>query len=233
MEKELNHWVALFMCKVERITPIHIYNLFNCEERTWRDWKIIRVLTMFFYRGFKPLDRLQVCRFISFFLEHAPDTPYYLTGARSNSFGVLLMWKGLLYTLKHVTKKYNVFFFIYFCRFREELPSWYSVRLTLVPPTTGLTNAPYNLFGSYYSVIFILNPIPARNFISKNFYHPYDDTTIYEEKPIQSKKINVTICNNCSPLYQITYYNIHIKAHTSQPFSCKKFICEICMYIIF
>ena len=64
--------------------------------------------------------------------------------------------------------KTTMSFFYQPSSFRRELPLWYSVSSTLVSPTTGLTWTLYNLFGSHYSVIFILNPIPV--ILSKIFF---------------------------------------------------------------
>ena len=92
--------------------------------------------------------------------------------------GVLLVWVGLLYT--HIDcQKLQWVFFYQPSSFRRELPLWYSVRSTLVSPTTGLTWTLYNLFGSHYSVIFILNPIPVN--LSKNICHISDNYYIYKE----------------------------------------------------
>ena len=84
--------------------------------------------------------------------------------------GVLLVWGRLCMKPIHLVPKNNkVIFFLYLSHFRSQLRLWYSDISSIVSSTIDLTRAPYNLFGSYYSVIFILNPYPARNYL-KNLY---------------------------------------------------------------
>ena len=47
----------------------------------------------------------------------------------------------------HVTKKYNVFFLFTSVAFEESYPYDTHSDMNLVPSTTDLTHAPYNLFG--------------------------------------------------------------------------------------
>ena len=79
----------------------------------------------------------------------------------SNVLG--FFWCGRGYCIPSCQpKKYNVFFFIPTVTFESSYAYDTHSDMNLVPSTTDLTRAPYNLFGSHYSVTFILNPLPAR-----------------------------------------------------------------------
>ena len=75
---------------------------------------------------------------------------------------------GLYKPIHSVPKNNKVIFFLYWNHFRSQLRLWYSDISSIVSPTTGLTRVPYNLFGSYCSVIFILNPYSREELFQKS-----------------------------------------------------------------
>ena len=78
------------------------------------------------------------------------------------NFGVLLVWGGFLYT--PIDSQKHKVFFILPRHFRGKLLPWYSDRLSLVPATTALTRAPYDLFGKPLFSHFHTEPLTGKSF---------------------------------------------------------------------
>ena len=93
--------------------------------------------------------------------------------------GVLLVWGGFLYTPID-SQKHKVFFILPNSSRRKSL-LWYSDRLSLVPPTTGLDVTLQPFWKAVVQSFSYWTPLPVSLNFKKHYYHISDNYNIYKE----------------------------------------------------